>query len=376
MNKDGVAIRSPWPGVRWAMARHRLSDRPAFRGQQTRPIILATVLVLLVLVFAIWRFPQMQTGQQPLTARQRASLSVENELRRTVIQVAGGALAIVALAFTFWRIRVAVRQAHIAEQNLITTRFAEGVKLLSSGDVTSRLGGIYALERVAADSEVDHWPVFEVLTGFVRHVATITKDPQAETTLDVKAVLTVVARRVPRLEEHALDFSGSALAHAIVSSADLGGAEFRSAFMRKAILSGCDLTGANFSFANLVEASFFASNLAMAHLHEADLRNAFLDSAHFDGTVLYLTDLRGAWLEASTGWESTVVEGPFNVYGVARAPRGFLEWALANQGVEIKDDREWEAEKVLWRQVVESTRKALRDKPIRLDGGKETKSGA
>jgi hypothetical protein len=31
-----------------------------------------------------------------------------------------------------------------------------------------RLGGIYALERIARDSESDHWAVMEVLTAFVR----------------------------------------------------------------------------------------------------------------------------------------------------------------------------------------------------------------
>jgi hypothetical protein len=32
----------------------------------------------------------------------------------------------------------------------------------------TRLGGIYALERIAKDSEADHWPIMEILTAYVR----------------------------------------------------------------------------------------------------------------------------------------------------------------------------------------------------------------
>ncbi len=31
-----------------------------------------------------------------------------------------------------------------------------------------RLGGIYALERIARDSPKDHWTIMEVLTAYVR----------------------------------------------------------------------------------------------------------------------------------------------------------------------------------------------------------------
>ena len=34
-----------------------------------------------------------------------------------------------------------------------------------------RLGGIYALERIARDSEKDHGPIMEVLTAYVREKA-------------------------------------------------------------------------------------------------------------------------------------------------------------------------------------------------------------
>jgi len=56
-------------------------------------------------------------------------------------------------------------------------RFAAAVEQLASdrADGTprteARLGGIYALERLAADSDHEYWPIMEVLTAYVRENA-------------------------------------------------------------------------------------------------------------------------------------------------------------------------------------------------------------
>jgi hypothetical protein len=50
----------------------------------------------------------------------------------------------------------------------ITDRFGKAVGQLGSAELDVRLGGIYALERIARDSADDHPQVMEVLTAFVR----------------------------------------------------------------------------------------------------------------------------------------------------------------------------------------------------------------
>jgi hypothetical protein len=39
---------------------------------------------------------------------------------------------------------------------------------LGSGQMEVRLGGIYALERIARDSARDHWPIMEILTAYLQ----------------------------------------------------------------------------------------------------------------------------------------------------------------------------------------------------------------
>jgi type IX secretion system substrate protein len=66
-----------------------------------------------------------------------------------------------------------------------------------------RLGGIYALERIARDSSKDYGPVMEVLTGYVRtHAPWDDQKPAPEgmpaLTVDTQAALTILGRRTHR----------------------------------------------------------------------------------------------------------------------------------------------------------------------------------
>src|SRR6202023_1096259 len=89
-------------------------------------------------------------------------------------------------------------------------RFARAVEQLASERADgsprteARLGGIYALERLAVDSEPDYWPVMEVLTAYVRENATW--EPvergaaagRARLGADIQAIMAVLGRREPR----------------------------------------------------------------------------------------------------------------------------------------------------------------------------------
>jgi hypothetical protein len=51
---------------------------------------------------------------------------------------------------------------------LVTERYSKAIELLASEKLEMRLGGIYALGRIAKDSEKDYWQVMEVLTTLIR----------------------------------------------------------------------------------------------------------------------------------------------------------------------------------------------------------------
>ena len=54
------------------------------------------------------------------------------------------------------------------EQGQVTDRYTKAIEQLGSDKLDVRIGGIYALERIARDSARDHPTVMEVLTAFIR----------------------------------------------------------------------------------------------------------------------------------------------------------------------------------------------------------------
>ncbi len=86
---------------------------------------------------------------------------------RNVGLLFGGVLA---LLVALWRSWVAERQARIAQRNLLNERYRQGAEMLDSKVLAVRLGGIYALQRLAADNPKKyHIQIMQLLCAFVRH---------------------------------------------------------------------------------------------------------------------------------------------------------------------------------------------------------------
>jgi hypothetical protein len=57
------------------------------------------------------------------------------------------------------------RTVEVTQEQQITERFTRAIDQLGNDKLSVKLGGIYALERIAKDSPKDHWQVMEVLTA-------------------------------------------------------------------------------------------------------------------------------------------------------------------------------------------------------------------
>ena len=58
---------------------------------------------------------------------------------------------VVAILLAVWRSIVAERQADTAQQGLLNERYQRGAEMIGSDVLSVRLGGIYALQRLAAE---------------------------------------------------------------------------------------------------------------------------------------------------------------------------------------------------------------------------------
>ena len=189
------------------------------------------------------------------------------------------------------------RTAYFSSQAGETARYANSMALLGHDSLEVRLGGIYALERLARESKQDHGPVMEVLAAFARTRAFWTEGDiaPARPGADVQAVLCVLGRRTREFDadEDHLDLHGTALARAYVPFANFAGAFLYEANLEGAVLQNADLRGAWLWKARLMGAVLDGAQLQGADLTGVSgLTLAQLKSAHLDATTKLPENLR------------------------------------------------------------------------------------
>jgi uncharacterized protein YjbI with pentapeptide repeats len=191
-----------------------------------------------------------------------------------VIQTLAG-LGFIGTAYLAWR------NSQLTEDKNVTDRFTKAVEMLSDKErLEMRLGGIYALERIAKDSKADHPVVMEVLTAFIREKTTTEDYKQLQTTTaDIQSALDVIGRRIVSNDLRQIN----------LFEANLQGADLRGANLQRIVLEG----------ANLQEAVLDGTNLQLAFLSKVNLQGADLRGANLQGTVLEEANLQGAVLDGA-----------------------------------------------------------------------------
>jgi hypothetical protein len=319
----------------------------------TLTLALALLTISVWAVYLLWKVPQWQADAwaRTGTANPRELFEIENASRGTLGQILSGVAVLTGLIFAWQQLGNTSDNLRVSEEGQITDRFTRAVDQLGSDDFTVRLGGIYALERIARDSPRDYGPVMEVLTAFVRQEAPLpvaaAATPAASVPAmppEVEAVLKVIGRRSSAqiaseiVEGRCLDLTGITavgadlagydLRHTCWDRSDLRGAALARANLRDTTFDRSDLTGANLdgvdaqgaaltranltaanlSRANLSDANFLAADLTGATLQETNLSRAELIGTNLAGALLFGVDLGAADL-ADAQFTGTILTG-------------------------------------------------------------------
>ena len=267
-------------------------------------------------------------------------------LRNIGLVVAG--LIVIALPLAVWRSIVAQRQAKTAQQDLLNERYQQGAEMLGNKVLSVRLGGIYALQRLAEEHpEQYHVQIMGLFCEFARYP---TKDPKLhqvpqaidsgwnttqdflatkEFTLetmrldesslrmreDVKAVVGAIrvrGRKGIELEREAelrLDLSYADLRHSNLSDADLSSAVLVKANLHRAFLIDAILSGAYLHDADLHRAYLVGTNLSGTYLMYANLSGAGIMDADLSGAILLGANLSGARLSGVRNLTQSQLDG-------------------------------------------------------------------
>jgi uncharacterized protein YjbI with pentapeptide repeats len=222
--------------------------------------------------------------------------------RGRLLTLAAGLFAAGALVFT-------ALNFNLSREGQVTDRYTRAIEQLGSEKLDVRIGGIYALERVARDSPEDHPTVMEVLTAFIREHSREQWPPSEDgipeqerlTRPDVQAAVTVTGRRDAKRDILPINLAGADLTRAHLTAAHLVGADLTDAHLTGARLADAVLTDAHLARADLTGAHLIAANLRDADLRDADLTGArllgaVLNNAHLAGARLTGADLADAQL--------------------------------------------------------------------------------
>ena len=250
----------------------------------------AAVVLALVIIWALLVPGADWLARHDIGSAKGSLAAARDAARGRLLTLGAGLLAAGALLFT-------ARNFTLSREGQVTDRYTKAIEQLGSDKLDVRIGGIYALERVARDSAKDHPTIMEVLTAFIREhsrepwpVDSAGQQGEKKTRPDVQAAVTVAGRRDAKRDILPIDFAGANLA-----GANLGGTHLAGADLTGTNLAGADLTGANLGGANLGGAKLTRADLTGAKLGGADLTGARLTGADLDGAKLDGANLTQAY---------------------------------------------------------------------------------
>ncbi|MBB6626130.1 pentapeptide repeat-containing protein [Nocardioides sp. KIGAM211] len=279
-----LAILYQAPGWRrWfrsrAYARNELHVTPI---NGLRMMVMAGLTAALAAYVLLYFLPPNLIPSGGLSAAQRADALTQE--RRTVLATIAAIGAGVTLLYTHLR--------HQLDRDANATgRYTEAVQQLGDEAMSIRLGGIYALSRVANDSPGDRATVSQVLAAFVRDSS---RGISMDVPLDVIAALTELGRK------HLAGEGQVNLRSCKLTAGNLADVTFPASVD----LRLSDLTATNLHSASLIAANLAQSTLSNAILQDVTARrasfaNATVDSVDFTGAQLQDVDMSGADLSGS-----------------------------------------------------------------------------
>lgn len=265
-------------------------------------IVVAAVLAI-GLVLALWLIPAWvtefdATGEDLSLSQRIQSISL---MRQMILWIAGGIIAIVTLILTWRRDRTARLSVDIDKDANFTNRYTEAVRQLGDDSFAIRLGGIYALERIARDSPRDGETILKVLAAFIRRVSPSENSPFAEYSapidrgVDVEAagyVLAQVSKMVP--ESSPVDLSYTVLTDVDFSGANFPKANFVHSVINRSTFDRAKLDGANFSMADLGLSKFDLASLVGIDAFGANLLNTTFKESTCQKSNFRNSDMSGS----------------------------------------------------------------------------------
>ena len=241
-----------------------------------------------------------------------------------IAKLLAGLIVMGGLVLTYRRTVTLERRAETDTDRMQAENFTKAIDQLGHPEMAIRLGGIYALERIAKSSQDYHWPIMETLTAYVRESASAPEDVNRDgivsgnffikPPVDIQAIITVLGRRETSHEtaDQRLDLSRCFLAGADFTGAgknDFSRAGFQYSQLWRAHFRDVVLKDANFALADLESAYCNNANLRNVNFLKAVARNVDFDGADISGASFNMSSLEMVNFAKTICDEETYISG-------------------------------------------------------------------
>ena len=284
-------------------------------------VMLFAVVVALLSVFLDWYIAPTKPGEK-------------KDLVLATAQILAGTALLSGLYFTW-------RTVQVNREGQITERLTQAIDQLGDDKPEEvRIGGIYALAKIAEDSDVYYWPIIEILAAYVRKNAPWPTTEASESgddsdheeeleagkershqhkRLDIQAILYILRDlRDPKHHHVNREDDFIRLTDTDLQYADLREIHLERARLRNTIFVEANLEEAQLQIADLEEAILCKAELQGANLQRADLEGALLEGALLEGADLQKADLQGAFLQG------------VDLQGTRELTQKQIEWAIGS----------------------------------------------
>lgn len=256
-------------------------------------MIVFIFLCVIISIILIWIVPKIQIKSLDSTHDPIKKHELENELRKTIVQLTGGFSLTISLLFT-WHQLAQTKDKDIAEQ------INKTISLLGNEKEYVRIGAIYSMEQLAINHEESNPIITSILASYIRNNYQWNKGtnlPENKNEV-VHAALRVIAESFQQRPDQKIDLSKTDLRKVIFQNKELSGCTFIDTHFEEA-----DLLSSAFKESNLIGSVFDGANL-----EKTSFVGANLSHAKFRGTIFVKTDFSGSNLSNAEGLNRSDIE--------------------------------------------------------------------
>jgi hypothetical protein len=174
-----------------------------------RNVVCVPIAVVTLGVVTLWILPEVLTRHPSRDMASVEQLKAVNDVRTPLVAF----VVAIGAAGTVW---FTARTYILNRRGNVTDRYTRAVGQLGDESSPVRVGGIYALERIANDSARDRATIVYLLGAFIRERSKVTPERQNEPSEDVKTGLRV-ASRLLRMSDVTLDLRDADLRYSDLS---------------------------------------------------------------------------------------------------------------------------------------------------------------